>query len=183
MLLFSGILIICAIVSQTNTEVRAKGYVNWNIALHSGVSKFASEHSDATTMVFRVHELFHKALDSPELFNLDPTTVNDESITRTLTKTFSEYFGGAFDGDVPITTIAEDFSILAPGRPYAFWHFGATDEKLITQDAEDLGRSKALAMNHSSKFAPVIHPTMQTGIDALCIAALTFLTRGASPKL
>lgn len=78
MLLFCGILIIYTIVSQTNTEVRAKGYVNWNIALHSGVSKFASEHSDATTMVFRVHELFHKALDSPELFNLDPTTVNDE---------------------------------------------------------------------------------------------------------
>jgi hypothetical protein len=31
--------------------------------------------------------------------------------------------------------------------------------------------------NHSALFAPVIQPTMKTGMDALCIAALTFLRR------
>lgn len=68
----------CAIVSQANTEARAEGYNNWNLALHSKVSNFASEHSDVTAMVFPVHELFRTVLDSPAVFNLDASTVNDE---------------------------------------------------------------------------------------------------------
>ncbi|EMR61776.1 putative metal-dependent amidase aminoacylase carboxypeptidase protein [Eutypa lata UCREL1] len=75
-----------------------------------------------------------------------PNTVNDESMTKTLGKSFSEHFGDNFDANIPTTTIAEDFSILATsqGRP--------------------------------SRFAPVIQPTMRTGIDALCVAALTFFS-------
>lgn len=102
------------------------------------------------------------------------TTVNDESMTNTLNKCFTKAFGQDFDPDIPITTIAEDFSVLAQGRPSAFWHFGATEA----------GSLEGVAMNHSSGFAPVIQPTMRTGVNALVVAALTFFEKdGTQHKL
>jgi hypothetical protein len=32
-----------------------------------------------------------------------------------------------------------------------------------------------LPINHSAYFAPVIQPTMSTGVDAMVVAALSFL--------
>ncbi|KAK9413263.1 putative metal-dependent amidase [Seiridium unicorne] len=105
-----------------------------------------------------------------------PNTVNDESMTRTLAKSFSEYFKDDFDANIPTTTISEDFSILATsqGRPCAFWHWGGIEEGLWDQRLKE-GRIDDIPANHTARFAPAIQPTMRTGIDALCVAALTFL--------
>lgn len=106
-----------------------------------------------------------------------PNTVNDESMTKTLGKSFSEHFGDNFDANIPTTTIAEDFSILATsqGRPCAFWHWGGIEEGLWDQRLKE-GRIDDIPANHTARFAPVIQPTMRTGIDALCVAALTFFS-------
>ncbi|KAK0622564.1 amidohydrolase [Immersiella caudata] len=104
-----------------------------------------------------------------------PNTFNDEAMTKTLSKSFTEHFGGSFDPNIPTTTIAEDFSILATsqGRPCAFWHWGGIEEGLWDAKAKE-GATEDIPANHTSRFAPAIQPTMQTGIDALCVAALTF---------
>jgi amidohydrolase len=114
-----------------------------------------------------------------------PKTVNDEAMTIRLEECFSQYFKGDFDSNIPVTTIAEDFSILgtSQGVPCAFWHWGGIDQALWDVKSKQ-GRLRDIPMNHSSGFAPAIHPTMRTGIDTLCLAAFAFLgTRQHTSKL
>jgi metal-dependent amidase/aminoacylase/carboxypeptidase family protein len=113
-----------------------------------------------------------------------PNTVNDESMMKTLAKSFSEHFGDDFDANIPTTTIAEDFSVLATsqGRPCAFWHWGGVEEGLWDQRLKE-GRIDDIPANHTARFAPVIQPTMRTGINALCIAALTFFDEKLQQRL
>jgi metal-dependent amidase/aminoacylase/carboxypeptidase family protein len=104
-----------------------------------------------------------------------PITVNDESMMRTLSTSFREHFKDTFDANITATTISEDFSVLASsqGKPCAFWHLGGIEEGLWDQRLEE-GRLDDIPANHTARFAPVIQPTLRTGVDALCIAALTF---------
>lgn len=113
-----------------------------------------------------------------------PTTVNDESMMRTLTRSFSAHFGDAFDADIPTTTIAEDFSVLATsqGRPCAFWHWGGVDAELWDRRLEE-GRIDQVPANHTARFAPVVQPTLRTGVEALSVAALAFLGGGLGQRL
>jgi amidohydrolase len=61
-----------------------------------------------------------------------PKTVNGEAMANRLESSFRQYFEGSFDADIPVTTIAEDFSILgtSQGVPCAFWHWGGIDSAL-----------------------------------------------------
>jgi metal-dependent amidase/aminoacylase/carboxypeptidase family protein len=104
-----------------------------------------------------------------------PNTVNDESMSKTLARSFCEHFGERFDPDIPTTSISEDFSVLATsqGKPCVFWHWGGVEAKLWDQMAEE-GRTEDIPANHTAQFAPVVQPTMSTGIQAFCVAALTF---------
>ncbi|TVY49280.1 Hippurate hydrolase [Lachnellula occidentalis] len=113
-----------------------------------------------------------------------PNTVNDESMMKTLVKSFSEYFENDFDANIPTTTIAEDFSVLATsqGRPCVFWHWGGIDQGLWDQRLKE-GRIDDIPANHTARFAPVIQPTMSTGINALCVAALTFFDEKSQHRL
>ncbi len=45
---------------------------------------------------------------------------------------------------------------------YAFWFIGGTDPE-IWDEAERKGDLMALPLNHSSKFVPVVEPTIRTG--------------------
>ncbi|KAF2494865.1 amidohydrolase [Lophium mytilinum] len=113
-----------------------------------------------------------------------PTTVNDEPMMKTLEKSFSEHFGDDFDANIPTTTIAEDFSILATsqGRPCAFWHWGGIEHGLWDQSLKE-GKIDEIPANHTARFAPVIQPTMRTGIHALCVAALAFFGKKSQHRL
>lgn len=107
-----------------------------------------------------------------------PLTVNDQELTDTLTSAFRSYFGHDNVWDMGLATASEDVSILATsiGVPYSFWNFGGTDNDKW-DDAVRKGKVTSLIPgNHSSLFAPVIEPTLKTGIDAMSLAALTFLT-------
>ena len=104
-----------------------------------------------------------------------PPTVNDEKIVKTLTTTFSPYFKENLVEMEPLTG-SEDFSVLATavGAPYAMWIFGGIDGKTWDHAVEN-GTVDSLPMNHSPYFAPVIEPTLKTGIDAMALAVLTYL--------
>lgn len=105
-----------------------------------------------------------------------PVTVNDGPMLDTLTGSFKDHFGDRFDADIPVTTISEDYSILATsqGKPSLFWHWGGVEAGVWDQKAAEGRTLQDIPANHTSKFAPVIDPTMRTGIDALAVAALTF---------
>ena len=58
-----------------------------------------------------------------------------------------------------------------------FWFVGGTDPEIYSK-AKAAGELNELPVNHSPQFAPVLHPTMETGVEALVVGALAWL--GAS---
>jgi len=106
-----------------------------------------------------------------------PLTDNDTDVTTAIFSAFRAYFGDEKVVEGPKWTASEDFGILgsAIGVPYSFWHFGGTDEKKW-DEAEKAGKTQSMIPgNHSPFFAPVIQPTLRIGVDAMAVAALTFL--------
>lgn len=108
-----------------------------------------------------------------------PFSVNDESATKRVAASFTEYFGSdLFDPQAPRMNFSEDYSILGTScdRPCSFWFFGGTDADLWDDAARRGTIDQDIPVNHSPYFAPAIQPTMQRGVDAMTLAALTFLT-------
>ncbi|PGH15526.1 hypothetical protein AJ79_02308 [Helicocarpus griseus UAMH5409] len=117
----------------------------------------------------------------PPLFTptrMFPPSFNDGQVSAELAGSFSEHFKDCFDGDTPRSNVSEDFSILgtSQGRPCSFWFIGGIDPE-VWDEARSKGCLEEIPGNHSALFAPVIQPTMKTGVDALCIAALTVLRK------
>jgi len=106
-----------------------------------------------------------------------PVTANAATATnQQLQHTFQSHFGGNF-AIMPKSSLAsEDFSVLASeiGKPYYFWLFGGVDQQQWDTLAA-ANKLDTLPINHSPDFGPVIHPTLQTGGEAMTIAALAFL--------
>lgn len=106
-----------------------------------------------------------------------PPTVNDPNLVESLRNAFKAGLGDENTQEAPQVTASEDFSELATpiDAPYVYWALGGTDAK-TWDDAEKLKKPELIMRNHSPFYAPVIQPTLRTGVDALSLAALTFLT-------
>ena len=72
---------------------------------------------------------------------------------------------------------SEDFTVItrAWNVPSVYWFVGGIDPKQFAE-AERTGSLNGLPSNHSPEFAPVITPTMRTGIEAMFAAAGAWLT-------
>ncbi|WP_219822115.1 hypothetical protein [Streptomyces sp. Ru62] len=71
----------------------------------------------------------------------------------------------------------EDFSRIpdAFGTPYTYWARGCVNPHAY-QAARQRGTvAQDIPVNHSPRFAPVLQPTLDTGVQALVTAALTHL--------
>jgi hippurate hydrolase len=107
-----------------------------------------------------------------------PVLVNDEAACTRLTEVFNGGVGLAVDPGA--VTGSEDVGLLATaaGAPLAYWLIGGADpvhfEGITTLD-EARAIVDGLPSNHSPLFAPVIEPTLRTGIAALVAAARTWL--------
>ncbi|KAK6442594.1 hypothetical protein LTR95_001145 [Oleoguttula sp. CCFEE 5521] len=111
-----------------------------------------------------------------------PLTVNDDTVTSKLGDSFTALFGDSFDPDTVISNASEDVSDLATsvGAPYCMWFIGGIEHEKW-DEAVKAGRiAEDIPVNHSALFAPVIQPTIETGVKALCAAALTHLGRRQS---
>lgn len=106
-----------------------------------------------------------------------PATINDGECVAKLSSAFQSYFGHAYTVMDP-NPGSEDFSMLARAvdRPYVWWLFGGVDEQ-VWDHAVEKGKMQELPYNHSSLYAPVLQPTLKTGVDSFSVAALTFLGR------
>jgi metal-dependent amidase/aminoacylase/carboxypeptidase family protein len=71
---------------------------------------------------------------------------------------------------------SEDFGSFGAEwhAPSVFWFVGGTDPDRYTK-ATQAGRLNEIPTNHNPRFAPVIHPTLQTGVEALIVAARAWL--------
>ncbi|KAK5203040.1 hypothetical protein LTR41_011227 [Exophiala xenobiotica] len=111
-----------------------------------------------------------------EKLNDYPLTNNDGEATRRIQESFDEHFGKDHERTSKGFLASEDFSTLATtvGRPYVYWTFGGIDHQ--TWDKHEKNDTiDEIPANHSPLFAPAIQPTLRTGVDAMVVAALTFL--------
>ena len=111
-----------------------------------------------------------------EKLNEFPLCDNDEGVTRKVEESFSQYFGKRHDPTMKAVLGSEDFPWLGSdiGKPYMFWFFGGYDpeeyEKRVSNHT-----TNEIPVNHSPFFAPVIQPTLKTGVEAMVVGALTFV--------
>ncbi len=118
----------------------------------------------------------------PELSVLSefPPTRNDEAATRRVVAALERRFGADRVAEIPPTTASEDFGLFGTAWdvPAVFWVVGGIDPALY-EAARSAGKVDALPANHAPDFAPVIDPTLRTGVEAMLAAAGAWVCPGA----
>ncbi len=106
-----------------------------------------------------------------------PPTVNSPEHTERVREQFAAAWGAPAVIDHGTAAGSEDVGLLAAavGAPLVFWITGGADPTAFAA-AQAAGRlEQDIPSNHSPSFAPVLHPTIERGIDALVVGAKTFL--------
>jgi amidohydrolase len=111
-----------------------------------------------------------------ELFDRFPLTDNDTATTDRVAAAFGAFFGERA-ASVGRQSASEDFSDIptALGIPYSYWFIGGIDGDVYDAAAAAGRVAQDIPVNHSARFAPVIQPTLDTGTQALVVAALAWL--------
>jgi hippurate hydrolase len=75
------------------------------------------------------------------------------------------------------TSASEDFGSFGAQwhAPSVFWFVGGTDPDVYAK-AKAEGRLNEIPTNHNPRFVPVLHPTLETGVEALIVAARAWLS-------
>jgi len=114
----------------------------------------------------------------PEITSLDRYDLvrNDEQATEQVRRALRAHFGEDRVRHTGPASASEDFGSFGAewGVPSVFWFIGGTDPDIYAK-AEREGRLSELPTNHNPKFAPVIHPTLETGVKTLVVASSTWL--------
>ncbi|ACH39161.1 zinc-dependent amidohydrolase, putative [Citrifermentans bemidjiense Bem] len=114
----------------------------------------------------------------PEITPLDryPLNVNDEAASQRIADAFRAHFSPARVHHTGPAPASEDFGCFGTAWqvPSVFWFVGGTERETYAK-AKAAGTLNELPVNHSPQFAPVIHPTLETGVEALVVAALVWL--------
>ncbi|MDA8363780.1 MAG: M20 family metallopeptidase [Gammaproteobacteria bacterium] len=117
----------------------------------------------------------------PEITPLDryPLNVNDETASNRLAEAFRGYFSPDRVKHTGPAPASEDFGCFGAAwqAPSVFWFVGGNDPNVYAEAAA-AGRLNELPVNHSPQFAPVLHPTLETGMEALVVGALAWLDAG-----
>jgi hippurate hydrolase len=105
-----------------------------------------------------------------------PLTVNDEDATRKVAEALRQRLGAERVRPTGPTSASEDFSELprAWNVPSVYWIVGGIDPQKYAE-VERTSSLNELPSNHSPEFAPVINPTLRTGIEAMLTAAGAWL--------
>ena len=109
-----------------------------------------------------------------------PSVVNDPAACARLSEAFARDIGPGLVLDPGPVSGSEDVGVLATaaGAPCAYWLLGGADPALfanITSIEEARVIVDGLPSNHSPLFAPVVEPTIRTGVTALTCAARAWL--------
>lgn len=116
----------------------------------------------------------------PEFKVLDhyPMVRNDFEATRKVVESFRRFFSDDKLHEAGPTSASEDFGCFGIewGVPSVFWFVGGTDTEVYNK-AQDSGRLRDLPTNHHPKFAPVLHPTLESGVLAMISGAMGWLSK------
>jgi len=119
-----------------------------------------------------------RASRKPEITPLDryPLVKNDPEATKRAVDAFRSYFPADRLKDTQPTAASEDFGSFGTEWqvPSVFWFVGGTDPETYAK-AEESGTIADIPTNHNPRFAPVIHPTLETGVEAMVVAAQGWL--------
>jgi len=114
----------------------------------------------------------------PEITPLDryPLAVNDAAASQRVVEAFRRHFTDERVRTTGPASASEDFGSFGSewGVPSVFWFVGGTDAEVYAK-ARAENRINELPTNHNPRFLPVIHPTLETGVEALVVAARAWL--------
>ena len=114
----------------------------------------------------------------PEITPLDryPLVVNDPAASKRVVDAFRRHFSADRVRETGPAPASEDFGSFGAEWhvPYVFWFVRGTDPDRYAR-AKEAGRLNEIPTIHNPHFAPVIHPTLQTGVETLIIAARAWL--------
>jgi amidohydrolase len=114
----------------------------------------------------------------PEITPLDRYSLvtNDVDATEKVVDAFRQNFPDGSVEQTKPTMASEDFGCFGAEwhAPAVFWFFGGDDPEVYDKAKKD-GSLNSLPTNHNPRFAPVIHPTLETGVKALVVAAHAWL--------
>jgi hippurate hydrolase len=114
----------------------------------------------------------------PEITTLDRYQLvrNDADAVARVRSAFQEHFGADRVVDISPISASEDFGSFGTewAVPSVFWTVGGTDPDSYKR-AKAEGRLSELPTNHNPRFAPVLHPTLETGVETLVAAACSWL--------
>ncbi|MGW5644674.1 M20 family metallopeptidase [Saccharopolyspora sp. NPDC003752] len=135
----------------------------------------------AVQRIVRAEAIAAGAEREPEFERLTdfPVLVNDPEVTGRTTAALRKELGDGQVQELPPVVGSEDVGLFgtAAGVPTCYWFFGGTDREKwrAAKDAGTLNRD--VPSNHSPFFAPVVEPTLTTGVTAMTTAALEWLAK------
>jgi amidohydrolase len=132
----------------------------------------------AITRIVNAEAAASGAPKPPEITPLDhyALVVNDAAANQRVGDAFRQYFSeGRVEKTLP-TSASEDFGCFGAQWkvPSVFWFIGGTDPEIYAK-AKAAGRLNDLPTNHNPRFAPVIQPTLRTGVETLVVATRAWL--------
>ncbi len=133
----------------------------------------------AVRRIIRGEAVASGAERDPEITVTDsfPVLSNDPAASERTAAAFRATFGEALVIDPGPVSASEDFGIFgtASGAPACYWVFGGVDAAAYLAAAQAGTVDRDVPSNHSPFFAPLVEPTIDTGVSALVCAALTWL--------
>ncbi len=116
----------------------------------------------------------------PEITPLDRYSLveNDLQATERVLDAFRQHFPADRVRNSGPTSASEDFGTFGAEwqTPSVFWFVGGTDPDTYAK-AEAENRLNEIPTNHNPRFLPVLHPTLETGVEALIVAARAWLSQ------
>jgi len=132
----------------------------------------------AITRIVNAEAAASAAPKPPEITPLDRYSLvsNDSDATHRVLDAFRRHFGSGRVREAKPTSASEDFGVFGAAwrTPSVFWFIGGTDPKTYAE-AKEAGRVREIPTNHNPGFAPVLHPTLETGVATLVVAAKAWL--------
>jgi hippurate hydrolase len=114
----------------------------------------------------------------PEITPLDryPLAVNDAGASKRVVEAFRSHFSTERVHETGPASASEDFGSFGSewGVPSVFWFVGGVDPDVYAK-AKASNRLNEIPTNHNPRFLPVIHPTLETGVEALVVASQAWL--------
>jgi amidohydrolase len=133
---------------------------------------------DAIRRIVNAESEASGAPKAPEITPLDRYDLvrNDDQATERVRDAFHAHFGDDRVVQTGPASASEDFGSFGVEWhvPSVFWFIGGVDPETYAK-AEREGKLSEIPTNHNPKFAPVIHPTLETGVETLVTATCAWL--------